>query len=238
MTSLLSQQDPDSAYQAAYVRWSQAIELNPRLGEPFWVRDDIGPKEMRDAVKEIRSFGPNMLPFLVNELRRETDSMRVYRLLLLLNAVAGINLYYDSGEQPIYDRVGEMRDAFIQDWDSGKYLNATQLLTATRRGRIGTTSQPIDPKSLTQLRRYGVFAIPFLVENIETTNSPEAFAAFLIIVGNSELYARHLENPSKQFVNRTEKMSFVRSWAKLIEKKVDKLKGLHERIRILAEAPM
>jgi hypothetical protein len=113
---------------SAYDRWTRAIESNPGLGEPFWLRSDIGPAEMRAAVNDLLSFGPNMLPFLVKELRSETDSMRVYRLLLLLNAVAGINRYYDSGAQNVFNGSPQLRDSFIEDWDSGKFLNATQLL--------------------------------------------------------------------------------------------------------------
>jgi hypothetical protein len=236
--SLPTSQSDDSAFATAYERWNRAIESNPGLGEPFWLRSDIGPTEMRAAVKDLVSLGPNMVPFLVNELRRETDSMRVYRLLLLLNAVAGINRYYDSGAQNVFNGSLQLRDSFIQDWDSGKFLNATQLLRgAWQKGHQGPTPERIDPRELTQVRRYGVFAIPFINENIESTNSPELFAAFLIITGNSDLYAEYLESPSKHFASREQKRSLIKSWVSKNEKKMDKFKGLHDQITTLAAQP-
>lgn len=239
MNSIPMSQDGDSAYAAAYERWSRAIESNPGLAEPFWLRSDIGPTQMRDAVKDLLSFGPNMMPFLVEELRQETDALRIYRLVLLLNSVAGINLYYDSGVQSVYEGSPQLRDRFIEDWDSGKFLNASQLLRGTwQKGQQASASERIDPRKLTQVRRFGIFAMPFIIENIESTNSPELFAAFLIITGNSDLYAQYLESPSKHFASRDQKLSSIKSWVSKNEKKMDKLKGLHDQIRKLAANPV
>jgi hypothetical protein len=235
INSLPMSQSEDSVYALAYDRWTRAIDSNPGLGEPFWVRSDIGPAEMRVAVSDLLSFGPNLLPFLVDELRRETDSIRVYRLLLLLNAVAGINLYYDSDVQNVFNGSSQLRDSFVKDWDSGKFLNATQLLRdAWTKGHRVTASERIDPRNLTQVRRYGVFAIPFINENIESTNSPELFAAFLIITGKSDLYDEYLESPMRHFASREQKRSLIKSWVSENEKKMDKVKGLHDQIRSLA----
>jgi len=200
------------------------------------LRSDIGPADMRAAVNDLLSFGPNMLPFVVKELRGETDPMRIYRLLLLLNGVAGINRYYDSGGN-VFNGSARLRDSFIEDWDSGKFQNATQLLRgAWQKSHQVRASERIDPREITQVRRYGVFAIPFINENIESTNSPELFAAFLIITGNSDLYAEYLESPSKHFASREQKRSLIKSWVSKNEKKMDKFKGLHDQIRTLAAA--
>ena len=237
MYSLPMSQGDDSAYAAAYERWTRAIESNPQLGEPFWLRSDIGPNDMRAAVTDLLSHGPNILPFLVKELRQEKDSLRLYRLVLLLNAVAGINVYYDSGVQNFYHGSPQLRDRFIKDWDSGKFLNATQLLRGTWQGHQAATPERIDPKKLVEVRRYGVFAIPFIVENIESSNSPELFAAFLIISGDSQGYDEYLENPSKHFASRDQKLSSIKSWVGKNEKKMNKLKGLHDQLRMLATNP-
>ena len=238
MNSLPRSQNAESAYAAAYEKWSRAIESNPGLAEPFWLRTDIGPTQMRDAVKDLVSFGPNMTPFLVEEMRQETDPLRTYRLVLLLNSVAGINLYYDSGGHSVYDASAQLRDRFVDDWDSGKFQNASQLLRGTwQKGQQASASERIDPRKLTQVRRYGVFAIPFIMENIDRTNSPELFAAFLIITGDSDLYAQYLENPSKHFATRDQKLSSIKSWVSKNEKRMDKLKGLHDQIRMLAANP-
>ena len=95
----------------------------------------------------------------------------------------------------------------------------------------GQTTDKIDPKRLAQIRRYGVYALPFIIENVERQNSPELFAAFLIITGKSDLYADYLEHPSSRFASREEKLSLLRSWASGNASKVDKLSGLNESSR-------
>ena len=232
----LPQQDPSHA--AAYENWSRAIDANPTLGESYWLRTDIGPPELRSAVGQLLALGPNMTPFLVEQLRNEKDPLRLYRLVLLLNVVSGVNLYFDSGAKVLYEAAPEFRDRFVADWDSGRYLNATESLRNTwQNNRQNGTLDKIDPKRLTQLRRYGVFAIPFIVESIESQNSPEMFAAFLIITGKSDLYTDYLENASKKFATRDEKLALVKSWARDNENKLDKLNGLHDKIKEIASKP-
>jgi hypothetical protein len=225
---------------AAYENWSRAIESHPELGEAFWVRTDIGPPEMRGAVEQLRSFGPNITPFVVEQLRNEKDPQRLYRLVLLLNLTSGVNLYFNSGAVNFYEAAPQFRDRLIADWDAGKYRNATESLKAawqsdqSQTSGQTQTSDRIDPKRLTQLRRYGVFALPFIIENLESQNSPEMFAAFLIITGKSDLYTNYLENPSKQFAARDQKLSLMKSWARENESKLDKLNGLHDKIKAFA----
>ena len=234
----LPQQDTEPSYAAAYEKWSRAIDSNPSLGEPYWLRTDIGPPELRSAVGQLLALGPNITPFLVEQLRNEKDALRLYRLVLLLNMVSGVNLYFDSGAKAFYEAAPEFRDRFVADWDSGRYLNATESLrNAWQKSRQNDTLDKIDPKRLTQLRRYGVFAIPFIVESIESQNSPEMFAAFLIITGKSDLYTDYLENTSKKFAARDEKLALVKSWARENENKLDKLNGLHDKIKEIASRP-
>jgi hypothetical protein len=234
LTRTWSYQDMDSHYAAAYEKWNRAIESNSSLGEPFWLRTDIGPPELRSAVEQLLSFGPNITPFVVKQLRNEKDPARLYRLVLLLNLVSGVNLYFDSGAQSFYEAAPQFRDRFVADWDSGKYLNATGLLRNTWQSNSqNPTPDKIDPKRLTQIRRYGVFAIPFIIENIESQNSAELFAAFLIITGKSDLYTDYLENPLNQFTARDQKLSLMKSWARENENKLDKVPGLNERIKAL-----
>ena len=221
-------------YRAAFEQWRHAIDSNPVLGEPFWVSTDTGPAELRSAVGDLLSIGPNLTPFLVEEMRNEKDHLRLYRLVLLLNGVTGINLYYGSGEENHYAAMPRFRDRFIEDWDSGKYFNATALLQATwTHGDETQSSQGIDPKRLTQIRRYGVFAIPFIIESLEKRDSPELFAAFLIIIGERELYAHYLEKPSDFLPERGQKLSYVKGWAGRNERKIDKLQGLPQQIKAL-----
>jgi hypothetical protein len=223
-----------SEYRAAYERWRRAIDSNPALGEPFWVSTDSGPVELRRAVADLLSLGPNLTPFLAEEMRSEKDHFRLYQLVLLLNRVSGINLYYGSEEENYVAAMPRFRDRFIEDWDSGKYLNATASLQSTWTYSDDTRKiEKVDPKRLAPIRRYGVFALPFIIDSLEQHNSVELFAAFLIINGESELYAHYLEKPSDFLPERGQKLSYVRAWAGKNERKIDKLDGLPQQIKAL-----
>lgn len=230
-----SLQPPQTAsdYRAAYERWCRALDSNPGLGEPSWVSTDSGPAELRGAVKELLSFGPNVTTFLAGEMKREKDHLRLYRLVLLLNAVSGINLYFDSGEENFYAAMPRFRDRFVEDWEAGRYFNAAALLQRTWTSPDERNPGRIAPKSLTPLRRYGVFALPFILESLERDNSAELFAAFLIIIGDSDTFAAYLERPSDFLPARDEKLSFVKTWVSKNESKIDKLEGLHQQIKAL-----
>jgi hypothetical protein len=167
-------------------------------------------------------------------MRNEKDHLRLYQLVHLLNGVTGINLYFGSGEENYYSAMPRFRDRFVDDWDSGRYLNATALLEATWTDSDETrTRKEVDPDRLTQIRRYGAFAIPFIIERLEQRNSPELFAAFLIITGESRFYADYLKKPSGFFPERGQKLSYVKAWAGKNESRIDKLEGLHQQIKAL-----
>ena len=93
------------------------------------------------------------------------------------------------------------------------------------------TRKEIDPQKLTQIRRYGVFAIPFIIESLEKRNSPELFAAFLIIIGEPYLYDNYLEKPSDFLPERDRSSPNVRGWAGRNERRIDKLAGLPQQIK-------
>jgi hypothetical protein len=226
---------PEQAHRVAYQRWSDTIDAHPTLGVPFWVQTENGPADLREAVAALVSYGPNLVPFLVQELRAETDQARMYRLILLLNRVSGINLYYNSGEENVYAAVATLKARFLRDWDAGNYTNATALLRKSWKEPDPEDKTPrIDPKSITLLRRYGVYAVPFIAETLQGRNSPEMFAAFLIIADQPALYTAYIEDPSASFSTGAQKMAQVKDWARKNERKMDRLKGLHERIRTLA----
>jgi hypothetical protein len=185
-------------------------------------------------VVDLLSIGPNLTPFLAEEMRSEKDHFRLYQLVLLLNRVSGINLYYGSEEENYVAAMPRFRDRFIEDWDSGKYSNATALLQSTWTYSDDTRRiERVDPKRLAPIRRYGVFALPFIIDSLEQHNSAELFAAFLIITGESELYAHYLEKPSHFLPERGQKLSYAKAWADTNERKIDKLDGLPQQIKAL-----
>ena len=167
-------------------------------------------------------------------MRNEKDHFRLYQLVLLLNRVSGIKLYSSGGDENYYEQMPRYRDRFIEDWDSGKYLNATALLRSTWTYSDDTRRiERVDPKRLAPIRRYGVFALPFIIDSLEQHNSAEVFAAFLIIADEPELYAHYLEKPSDFLPEPGQKLSYVRAWAGKNERKMDKLEGLPQQIKAL-----
>jgi hypothetical protein len=234
-----SPQDSDQAYRAAYQRWLDVIDANPALGEAFWLDTGSGPSALRNATAELVSAGPNLVPFIVREFRTETDQLRLYRLMLLLKRVSGISLYFNSGEENFYAAMPAFKARFLSQWDSGDFENATVLLRKAWKDPDPTDAvEKIDPKRLTPFLRYGVFAIPFIAESLEKQNSPELFAALLnvtgVITGETDQYVEYLENPSRLFPTRDQKLSFLKGWAGRNLNKLDRLKDLHEKIRSVA----
>ena len=221
-------------YRAAYERWRRAIDSNPALGDPFWVSTSNGPADLRSAVADLLSIGPNLTPFLAEEMRSEKDKFRLYQLEHLLNRVSGIKLYSNGRDENYVEAMPRYRDRFVDDWDSGKYLKATALLGATwTYSDEAQTHKGVDPNKLMEIRRYGVFALPFILDGLKKHNSSELFAAFLIIIGEPELYSYCIEKPSDFFPDRAQKLEYVKSWVGKNERRIEKLEGLPQQIKAL-----
>lgn len=226
--------DATPDYRAAYERWRRTIDSNPQATEPAWVSIEHGPADMRSAVADLLSIGPNLTPFLAEQMRSENDPFRLYQLAHLLNRMSGIKLYSSGRDENYVEGMPRFRDRFIGDWDSGKYLNASALLEATWiYSDDNETRKGVDPRKLTEIRRYGVFALPFIIAGLEKHNSPELFAAFLIIVGEPYLYSDYLKKPSAFLRARSQKLSYVKDWTRRNERRMDKLDGLHQQIKAL-----
>jgi hypothetical protein len=227
-------QNVDPAYKAAYDEWLKQMDAN-LLDVPQWFRPNVGPPELRNATKDLLSIGPNLTPLIVEELRTETDRMRQYKLIFLLDRVSGINLYYLSGAENYYDATPAFKSRFIAQWDSGSYLKASELLKSEWKDPVGGIApEKVDPKSIIQIRRYGVYALPFIVESLNQHSSNALFAAYLIITGQADQYTQYLESPSAMFQTRDDKLSHVKAWMGKNESKFDKLGDLHTRIRAIA----
>jgi hypothetical protein len=128
----------------------------------------------------------------------------------------------------------QLRDQFVADWASGKFLNATELLKESWSNENDSAStETVDPRRIVPILRYGVFALPFIIEQLQQRNSPILFAAFLNIAGEQELYTSFIEKPSDLLSARTEKLEFVRAWVDQNATRMDKLERLSIKIRIL-----
>jgi hypothetical protein len=225
----------DPAYKAVYDEWRKQIDANPVLNVPMWLDPDIRLPELRKATRNLLSIGPNLTPLVVEELRTETDHFHQYILIHLLDGVSGINLYYDSGAENLWDATPALIEQFIAKWDSGIYLKASELLKSEWKDPVdGIAPKKVDPDSIIPIRRYGVYALPFIVESLNQRNSSAVFAANLIITGESDRYTRYIKSPSAMFRTRNEKLSYIKAWARKNETRFDKLGDLYSRIEAIA----
>ena len=201
----------------------------------MWVRSDCGLPEQRKATRNLLSIGPNLTPFIVDKLRTETDHKRQYILMILLDRVSGINLYFDSGVEYVWDATPALIKQFIAKWDSGNFLKASELLKSEWKDPVdGTAPEKIAPSSIIPIRRYGVYALPFIFESLNQRNSSKLFAAYLIITGESDQYAQYIKSPSTMFQTRGEKLSHIKAWARENETKFEELGDLYTRIKAIA----
>lgn len=222
--------------EGAYRRWCESLAANGWMNVPHWFSADSGPLEHRQAVRNLLAFGPNLLPVLVQELRQETDQLRLYRLIFLLSHVSGINLYADSGHENHWDAVYEFKTDFLTNWDAGAYQQARTRLMREWHGGPGRGGQAgtVDPNALTPLLRYGVFAVPFIVERLARENSNEWFAAYLVNTRQLELYRVFIERPASLCPTRPEKVAHIRRWIRDNRRQVSRLQSLSKEFEALA----
>jgi hypothetical protein len=166
---------PDGDFQKAYERWQTALESEPALwSNPFFVNDRVGSPERQDAVKAVLLYGPAGVPGLVESIRHETSRTRLYCSFALLEELAGIAVFWKYTGNAM-DEAFEIRDWFVQEWDSGIYRQPEKALAnaASRFLREEPSGRPISARDLVIIRQFGIYAMPFIANAIKTCNSPE-----------------------------------------------------------------
>ncbi|MBO0859433.1 MAG: hypothetical protein J2P21_13310 [Chloracidobacterium sp.] len=222
-------------YKAVYDEWRRQVDAHPLLSLPPLFPQYIGDSDLRNATLNLLSIGPNLTPFIVEEIRTETDLHRQNDLMSLLNRVSGVNLYFCINAKNIWNAAPALIKQFIAKWDSGDFLKASELLKSEWKDPVdGTAPKKIDPCSIIPIRRYGVYALPFIFESLNQRNSSKLFAAYLIITGESDLYAQYIQSPLTMFQTPGEKLSHIKAWARENETKFDKLGALHTQIKAIA----
>jgi hypothetical protein len=222
-------------YKAVYDEWRRQVDANPQLSLPPLHPKYMPPSDLRNATLNLLSIGPNLTPFIVEELRTETDLHRQIYLMYLLDRVSGIDLYHCIDAKYIEDAAAALIKQFIAKWDSGNFLKASELLKSEWKDPVdGTAPEKIDPCSIIPIRRYGAYALPFIFESLNQRNSSKLFAAYLIITGESDQYAQYIKSPSTMFQIRGEKLSHIKAWARENETKFEELGDLYTRIKAIA----
>ena len=82
-----------------------------------------------------------------------------------------------------------------------------------------------------KLRKYGVYALPFIARKLKKHNSAELFADYLGSTGQFDLYTEFLEKPQELFPTRQDKLRHLRDWVKTNEQRINKLHPLHENLK-------
>jgi hypothetical protein len=222
-------------YKAVYDEWRRQIDANPQLSLPPLHPKYMPPSDLRNATLNLLSIGPNLTPFIVEELRTETDLHRQNYLMYLLSRVSGINLYYCIDAENIWGAAPALIKQFIAKWDSGAFLKASESLKSEWKEPVdGTAPEKIDPCSIIPIRRYGVYALPFIFESLKHRNSSALFAAYLIIIGESFQYSEYIESPAAMFQTRDEKLHNIKVWARENETKFEELGDLYTRVKAIA----
>jgi hypothetical protein len=221
-----------NSFEAAYNEWQRILDVSPLSGEPFYFDKNSGSTEQRNAIKSLLTYGPEAVPSLVELMRHESSRMHLYRALQLLEELAGINTYMGY-KKNIYEEVFALGDQFLGQWDSGAYSQVDKILELKYEQYLkpGVDVEKIPPQELAGIRYYGIYALPFIAKAIKIRNSPECYAAFLIITKQRQAYAKYIENPKQDQTSGTQKMDRIRQWYADNRGKFEKLNGLEEKIR-------
>jgi hypothetical protein len=70
----------------------------------------------------------------------------------------------------------------------------------------------IDKDTLIAIRRYGIFGLPELTRQMRKHNSRHAFAAYLVVTGQWDVYEEYISKSNQQFTNAEAKLEHVKQW--------------------------
>jgi hypothetical protein len=125
---------------------------------------------------------------------------------------------------------------FLEEWDSGGFLHPDTKLRAIRNADAEVPeASTVNYETTFPYRRYGVYALPFLIGEIRRTNSAQCFNAFLIITFHRDLYVRHYRDPRHLYPTVEGKMDFIRAWWRDNGRKFDQLGSLPAAIQSAVE---
>jgi hypothetical protein len=237
-----SQTNLSAQYSAVLERWHTAIRSMGGLSfTPYFggiPGGSASARELDDSVKTLASYGANMIPWLVEQIKNnlattnrngnagthvEDDANLLFMLGGIQIGIGTTNYYGDKRLEDI--------NRFVREWDAGVFTNLDKTLARIRdESKEDVRAEKVDFKKTFPYRQYGVFAIPFLINEIRSRNSGECFNAFLIITFERDLYVSHYENPRHLYATQNEKMDFIRNWWKNNRDKFSQLGELPNKI--------
>jgi len=211
----------DEKLEALYQQWHAALDGNPILVEPHFF--DVRIPELRPALEGMMSNRIAMAYFICERVatNQYTDAEmrgpgRLYRDLNLLRYLTGIHVfeaYAKPGEENFIGNVDKFRARFKEDWVSGVFRDPSTKIeelcaAAMPRERDGR----IDKDTLIAIRHYGIFGLPELTRQMRKHNSRHAFAAYLVVTGQWDVYEEYISKSNQQFTNAEAKLEHVKQW--------------------------
>jgi hypothetical protein len=200
-----------------------------------------GTLKAAENAKRIHEAGPNLTLFVVNALRHENDSERLFLLYDWLRVVSGIDLYYrQSKPLPELHRgsqrkeLPDLRDAFIAEWDWGDYHAPDEQIKLVLEKHRFSAPGEFGRYDLLPAMYYGVFAFPALVSEIAEHNSSYAYATFLWLT--KEGTATPFLQGEKPDASKEAKIREIKEWWSRHHHKFNKLHPLYERIDGMVKA--
>jgi hypothetical protein len=217
------------------------IDIPGVIPFPVEISVDALPQEQGrvDATLRIFEAGPNLLPEIIERMRRESDPERLRLYDWLLYQVGRIPLYARSAWQ---SGASEMAAAqFLEEWDSGAFDNPEPHLSQLNH----LFDDPLFEGS-GSLAYYGIFGIPYYIDMLAKTNSRPVFS--MVLVPTHEHVWLSLPNEFSEFRKKKsftheEMIDYVGKWWAGYHHRYNRLQPLYEKIddavgRLLATKPL
>jgi len=201
--------------EALYQRWHEVLDAHAHLSESSWIETKNVPPDLAAVVSDVESNAVGMAYFMCDKIAGATNNivtMRMYRDVLLLHRVAGIDLVHSepTGTPNIGENIKRFTAQFQDEWRRGIYKDPSTQVRAhcENLSEIGSDRLYAD---ILPIRRYGIFALPELVRQIDTRNSKHAFTAYLIITWQPDDYAEYIRHSDQQFSTKQSKMQHLQA---------------------------
>jgi hypothetical protein len=202
-------------YEELYDQWHAALDRNLALNVPQWIDPPSVLVEVADVMNKINDAGFAMANTVCEKVADESnEALRLYRDILLLDRVTGINLLYgDKYEIDLSESIARNVDNFRKAWKAGTYTNVNPYIQnlcedLTYKNR----DDAISPHDIIAIRRYGLYGIPELIRQIKQNGSNHAFAAYLIMTGSSLEYNEYIVQPKRMYTSKAEKLAHMEKW--------------------------
>lgn len=198
-----------------YNQWHDALAKYMYLGEADWFNLEGAPAEYAQTVRAIDNAGFAMADFVCARVAAEsTDESRLYQDLFLLMHVTGNDLLRgDQFERSYKESQKRNVEDFKGNWRAGVYVDVSPYIRKLCEQLTDKNEDDnLNPLELRPIRRYGLNAIPELVRQIKNSGSKHAFAAYLIMTGNSSEYREYMNGPKLLFKSKEEKLVHIEKW--------------------------